>query len=109
MKNLFILDNNGDTLDRYTIINEKDGEMIGSSDMPFNPLGFGQYCGNVCDNYWVIADGHNWRFGCHKRLLNKRIKFAIDYFKNGCSNIGKPISWEQLPEDVKKFALKSFQ
>ena len=109
MKNIFILDNNGETFDRYTIINELDGEMIGASDNPFHPLGFGQHCGNVADNYWNVAYGYSWRNGCNKRLLNKRIRFAIDNFKADCSNVGKPIEWEQLPNDVKQFAKQSFE
>lgn len=91
MKNILILDNGGGTLDRYTIVNLKDGEMIGSSEIPFNPLGFGQYCGNVADNYWFHAYGSGWRRGINKRLLNTRIKYAIDLFKNDCAHIGKPI------------------
>ena len=40
--NKFIcLDNGGETFDRYTIIERLTGEMVGASDMPFNPLGFG--------------------------------------------------------------------
>lgn len=103
MQKLFILDNGGETLDRYTIINEETGDMIGASEQPFHPLGFGQYCGNVADNYWRIAYGAGWRRGCDERLLNKRIKYAVKLFKSDSSHIGRPIKWNELPEDVQKF------
>ena len=44
---LVVLDNGGLTFDRYTIIDKSTGDMIGASDNPFHPLGFGQFCGNV--------------------------------------------------------------
>lgn len=109
MENLLILDNDGKTFDRYTIINTKDGEMIGASEMPFNPLGFGQYCGNVADNYWNVAYGYSWRKGCNKRLLNRRIKFAINEFKKDCDHIGRQIEFSDLPEDVQQFAKQIFE
>ena len=40
-----ILDNQGETFDRYTIITP-DGEVYGASVDPFHPQGFGQYCGH---------------------------------------------------------------
>jgi hypothetical protein len=109
MKNKYlILDDGGETLDRYTIVNLKDGEMIGASDDPFHPLGFGQYCGNVADNYWNRAYGYEWRRGCTPALLAKRIKYAVSLFAADCANIGKPIKWGQLPADVQKFAKQYF-
>lgn len=109
MKNLLILDNNGKTFDRYTIINTKDGEMIGASEMPFNPLGFGQHCGNVADNYWNTAYGYQWRKGCNEKLISKRIKFAINEFKKDCSHVGKEIKFSDLPAAVQQFAKQSFE
>jgi hypothetical protein len=109
MKNIIVFDNGGETFDRYTIINKKDGEMIGSSDSPFHPQGFGQYCGNVADNYWRTAYGYGWRNGCNKALLNKRIKYAVNLFLSDCGNIGKIIDFNSLPDDVKQFAKQSFE
>ena len=107
--NKFIcLDNGGETFDRYTIIERKTGDIIGSSDIPFNPLGFGQFCGNVADNYWFTAYGYQWRKGCNKRLLNKRIKYAVDLFLSDCGNVGKRVEFETLPVDVQKFANQAF-
>lgn len=109
MKNIIVLDNNGETFDRFTIIDKSTGDMIGASESPFNPLGFGQFCGNVADNYWKVAYGYSWRNGCNKRLLNKRIKYAVDLFLSDCGNVGKVIDFNTLPEDVKQFAKQSFE
>lgn len=46
---LSILDNGGETFDRYTIsIISGDGEYFcfAASEDPFHPQGFGQYCGD---------------------------------------------------------------
>jgi len=109
MKNIIVLDNNGETFDRYTIIDKVTGDIIGSSEYPFSPLGFGQFCGNVADNYWFNAYGYGWRRGCNKMLLNKRIKYAVNLFLADCGNIGKIIPFNSIPEDVKQFAKQSFE
>jgi hypothetical protein len=106
---LICLDNGGETFDRYTIIDRDSGEMIGASDRPFHPQGFGQHCGNVADNYWFTSYGYSWRRGCNKRLLNRRIKYAVDLFLSDCGNVGKVIEFNTLPEDVKQFAKQSFE
>jgi len=46
-KEIFIFDNNGETFDRYTIILKEDASIYGSSENPFHPQGFGQYCGET--------------------------------------------------------------
>lgn len=109
MKNVIVLDNGGETFDRYTIIDKATGDMIGSSDCPFHPQGFGQHCGNVADNYWFTAYGYTWRKGCDKGLLRRRIKYAVDLFLSDCGNVGKPIEFATLPADVQQFAKQSFE
>lgn len=103
-----VLDNNGESFDRYTIIETATGEMIGASEQPFHPLGFGQHCGNVADNYWRVAYGYQWRNGCNDKLLSKRIRFAVDHFLNDCAHVGKRIKYNQLPEQVQKFVTHAF-
>lgn len=103
-----ILDNGGKTLDRYTIIERETGEMIGASERPFFPLGFGQYCGNVADNYWFHAYGHTWRNGCNKTILKKRIKYAVDLFLSDCDNVGKIVELDSLPDEVKEYINHAF-
>lgn len=43
-----ILDNGGESIDRYTII--MDGAVYGMNDSPFNPCGFNQYCGETSNH-----------------------------------------------------------
>ncbi len=110
MKSKFIcLDNGGETFDRYTIIEMVSGEMVGASDNPFNPLGFGQFCGNVADNYWFTAYGYGWRRGINKRLLNTRIKYAVNLFLSDCGNVGKEIPFNTLPEKVQQYVNQVFK
>ena len=96
-----ILDNNGETFDRYTIIDPATGDMWGASHNPFSPMGFGQYCGNIADNYWRVAYGYGWRNGLDKRLLNARIKFAINKYLAETKD--KPVKLEELPEPVQQY------
>jgi len=49
MRKFRIFDNNGTTIDRFTLINAW-GDVYGFDEMPSNPFGFGQYCGNI--NQW---------------------------------------------------------
>jgi hypothetical protein len=105
MNKYIVLDNNGETFDRYTIIEAKTGEMIGASEQPFHPLGFGQHCGNIAHNYWVTAYGYGWNRNIDKKLLSKRIKFAVNHFLNDCNHVGKRIKFAQLPEQVQKFVV----
>lgn len=46
-----VLDNGGETVDRYTAV-YPDGEGRGMSENPFHPQGFGQYIGPV-DPAWI--------------------------------------------------------
>ena len=105
-KNIVVLDNNGETFDRYTIINKKTGDMIGSSERPFAPNGFGQHCGNLVDNYMFHAYGYSWRKHCD---VKKIIKTEVQRYLSDCSNVGQPIEFNSLHEDVQKFAIQSFQ
>lgn len=109
MKNIIVLDNGGETFDRYTIIDKVTGDMIGASDNPFHPQGFGQHFGNVADNYWFTAYGYTWRKGCDKGLLRRRIKYAVNLFLNDCGNVGKQIDFATLPAEVQQFAKQSFE
>lgn len=105
MKNLICFDNNGDTFDRYTILEKSTGEMIGASDHPFHPQGFGQHVGNVADNYMFTTYGAGWRRACD---VKKCIRHAVAHFLNDCAHIGKVIPFASLPDDVKKFAKQAF-
>jgi hypothetical protein len=107
MKNIIILDNKGETLDRYTIIDKNTGDCLGSSENPYSPLGFGQYCGNIADNYWVTAYGSGWSRNISKELLKKRISFAIRLYVNETKD--KRVKFDDLPENVKLFIKDRFE
>lgn len=100
--NLVILDNFGATYDRYTIL-LSNGEMWGSSNEPFSPLGFGQCCGNVADLHWMTAYGSNWR---NRLPVRKATNEALSNYLADCSNVGQPVPFESLPNDVKTYALQ---
>lgn len=88
-----IYDNGGETADRYTIVFTKCGSMpgqdpdpyrrrhfyLGASAHPFHPQGIGQH-GESVDPIDRPAYGH----------------------------LGKPIAFDQLPPDVKKFTLSNY-
>ncbi len=108
MNRIYIADNGGETLDRYTIINKTTGDILGASENPFHPMGFGQYCGNVAENYWNKKHGSGWQKGLSKRLLRSRIKFAVDHYLDDCSHIGKKVSISKLPQPVQVFIKQRF-
>ena len=112
---IVVFDNGGETCDRYTIIEKATGEMIGSSERPFNPQGFGQYCGNVAWDYFTKTVGSNYmrrmedeqpKF--HKKIMTAKTKEIIQEFKNE-GNLGKVIPFSSLPADVQQFAKQSFE
>lgn len=101
--NTVILDNKGETYDRYTII-LSDGDCYGASDNPFHPMGFGQYCGNIAENYWRTAYGVGWRRGCDAKLIKKRVKFALNnYIAEKLVEGEVKIHLKDLPEEVIKY------
>mgnify|MGYP003405273137 FL=1 len=105
--NLVVLDNGGETFDRYTIIDRSTGDMVGASNELYIPTGFGQHCGNVAHNYWVTAYGHGWD-RVDAKTLRKRVKYAVDLFLSDCSNVGEPLPFKELPENVQRFAREAF-
>ena len=107
--NIIILDNGGETFDRYTIIDRNTGEMVGASTNPFHPLGFGQYCGNVAENYYRVTFGIGWRRGCDAKLLKKRIQYAVDHLLGDCSHIGRKVAFDTIPQQVQNYALQCTQ
>lgn len=99
MKKIIVFDNNGETFDRYTILDKSTGEMYGASENPFHPQGFGQYCGNVADNYWFHAYGASWRKHCD---VKKCERFAIRKFINEFEG-NNIVDISTLPDAVKQY------
>ena len=81
-----VLDNDGETLDRYTIITE-DGEMFASSERPYSPMGVGMGCGNVFEP----------AYSNHKSF--KDLLKNLKDFKH----LGKKVAYDSLPDQVKKY------
>jgi len=98
---IIILDNNGKTFDRYTIIDTKTADVWGASDNPFHPQGFGQYSHNIADSYWRVAYGTNWRNRIKEQAA---IKDAVNkYLNDDLSHIGVRVELNSLPEMVQKY------
>lgn len=100
---VIVFDNDGTTFDRYSIINLNDGEMYGSSEHPYSPQGFGQYCGNIVESYMKQTYG-----AIYPRLKGKQIKSIINnqisIARNDIDWLGKEIKdLKTLPEDVQKY------
>ncbi|MGL5134489.1 MAG: hypothetical protein ACRC78_18330 [Planktothrix sp.] len=93
-----IWDNQGTTLDRFTAITDS-GDVVGCSDNPFHPQGFGQYSHNVSDK-WVREN---------KPYPKKCLKFDISKYIRE-SDLGKRVrrkKWAGLPKDVIQYLLAS--
>lgn len=85
----YIFDNDGKTLDRYTLIN-KDGDVYGFSENPF--LGFGQFSHNTDDATNEFTSGGRKQF-IAEALADKNW-------------LGKRIKLKDLPEEAQKFVLE---
>jgi hypothetical protein len=97
---IVVLDNNGESFDRYTIINRKTGDVWGASENPSHPQGFGSYNHNIADSYWSTAYGSAWR----KRINEKMaIKCAVRNYLIDTTNIGARVSLKTLPKEVLTF------
>jgi len=81
-----IFDNDGFTMDQYTIVFE-DGDIFGCSVNPFDPQGFGQFCGNVNDPGFEKWD-----------TVNDYVQEAVQD-----KRMGLLTSLENVPEKVQQF------
>lgn len=108
MKKYTVFDNEGETLDRYTVIN-RDGDMIGLSANPNSPLGFNQYCGNCVDHYMNISFGYSWRRHCDvKKVIKNELPRIIREFKESC-NLGKEMPFKSLSKELQETIIKRFE
>jgi hypothetical protein len=102
-----IFDNNGETLDRYTVI-DNEGDMIGMSDDPTHPLGFSQFCGNVVDNYMNVSFGYSWRRHCdvEKNIRHHLPRLVKEFEQEG--TLGKRIRFADLPKNIQQHIRERF-
>lgn len=115
MKKLIVFDNNGETFDRFTIIDKISGNMIGASCDPFNPQGFGQHCGNPAHTFFCTTIGATYMSNLeakdpnhYKRIIKRKTAEIIQEFISE-GNIGRVIDFDQLPAPVQQFAKQSFE
>ena len=99
-KKVVVLDNNGETFDRYTIIFRKTADMYGSSINPFNPQGFSMYISNI------TTDTYNYR---SIRITEKLNRVCVNCYLSECKNIGKRIKdLSTLPIDVQNYIIQLY-
>lgn len=101
---LVVYDNGGESYDRFTFI-LKDGDLFGSSENPFSPLGFGSFNHNIADERMIVEYGASWRKHCD---VKKCTKYAINKYLNNVEilkTIGKKVNWILLPEKVKEYII----
>lgn len=79
---------NGETLDRFTILDTTTGDLYGASENPLH--GFGQHCGNILQHYPDLGSN------------KKGLTVAVDRFLESFPD--KQIRLADLPEAVKEYA-----
>lgn len=87
LRMITVLDNYGETYDRYTIINRETGDVFGASHNPFHPQGVGLFNHNIADEYWNVAYGYSWRKRCDVKnvlslLLIDTLEIKLVLIKN---------------------------
>lgn len=94
--NITIWDNNGQTYDQYTILDNTTGDVWGCSTNPSHPLGFGQYSHNVVENMF----GHDWE---ESRYPKRFLQVACTAYRKDSKHLGKKVKYETLPEKVQQY------
>lgn len=103
-----VFDNEGETLDRYTIINE-DGDILGLSDNTTHPLGFSQFCGNCVDNVMSYSWGGSWRRHLNvPRVIHRELPRIIEEFESE-GHLGKGIEFSGLSEELQAHIKSRFE
>jgi hypothetical protein len=89
IKNIVVFDNEGETLDRYTIINKESGDMLTSSHHPSHPQGVGMFSCNI------------------NKDMKTTVKQFIDTARED-NRLGKKVKFDTVPEMVQNFIIDSF-
>ena len=94
---------NPNTIDCYTGVITKTGDVYGFNSNPFHPLGFGQYAGNVTDRMNVTY-GAAWRNHFNeKKILRMELAFYIQEARANSNWLGKEIKIEELSEQAQQY------
>lgn len=98
---VWVLDNSGETYDRYTIILQ-NCDVYGADSNPFQPQGFGQYSHNIAHSYYYHAWGANWRkYLNSKKLIAGKLREYLT--ADDLINIGKFITRAEIPAKVLQY------
>lgn len=91
------------TIDCYTGIDTKTGDVFGFNANPFHPMGFGQFCGNVTDRLNVTY-GYGWRNHFdEKKALRSELRNYLSEARNKPEWLGKEIKISDLPEAAQQY------
>lgn len=102
-KQIIIFDNGGKTIDRFTGILTKTGDVVGFNENPFNPCGFGLFFGNVMDRM-NLTFGCSWRKHFKEsKVLKAELKHYLAEAKNNPDWLGKQIEVTHLSEEAQKY------
>lgn len=98
---VWVLDNEGETYDRYTIVLQ-NCDVYGASCDPFAANGMGGYSHNIANSYYYHAWGANWRKHLNaKKLIVEKLR---EYLNSGdAPQIGKFITRAEVPEKVLQY------
>lgn len=102
-KQIIIFDNGGKTVDRFTGILTKTGDVVGFNENPFHPCGFGQFCGNVTDRM-NLTYGYGWRnHFSEKKILKQELSHYLKEARNNPEWLGKEIERCSLSKEAQKY------
>ncbi len=105
-KQIIIFDNGGKTVDRYTGIITKTGDVVGFNENPFHPCGFGQFVGNVTDKL-TLEYGCGWRRHFEeKKVLKQELSHYLKEAKANPEWLGKEIDKCTLTLEAQKYIVQ---
>ncbi|MBP7808631.1 MAG: hypothetical protein KA163_05025 [Bacteroidia bacterium] len=91
------------TVDCYTGIVTKTGDVFGFNHQPFHPQGFGQFCGNVTDRMNTTF-GYGWRNQFDEKIvLRAELAHYLNEAKSNPEWLGKEITLTELSEQAQKY------
>ena len=94
-RRIVVLDNNGQTFDRYTIIDRKTSDVYGASNNPFAPNGIGTYSHNIAYASGVTRNDERLNRICTKLYLKDSKSIGI-----------RVKDLNSLPDKVKEYILQ---
>lgn len=103
--NVWVFDNQGETADRYTIVDSRTN-VYGCSENPFHPMGIGQYCFTSSDTIERRLQYLNKKLT--KTIIKSCLSDLIKNYRKKDSNIGIEVKkFDTLPTDVQKYILEN--